>query len=233
MLTSSTEAFDYEYQMIPHIESGLISSLSSLNSCKHVLTGHEMSLGWGVADLVMSPRDSFTEKKPLTSLMEINVLTKLDSVRLMNIDELSAITLLDRNILMNNVISQLLDFGYVEEVNSKYRKIYDLEYSKSKNVIAVEAKLRDWRRAYKQALRYRLFADMIFVVLDKSNIKPLINKGGIELYEREGIGLASVTPNGDWDLLLHAKISQPFSRPLKLLAHQLLEQNGGYETRSK
>ena len=224
MLNHSSNTFRYEYQMIPHIENGLIETLPYLKSSKNVLKGYEISLGWGVADLVLCPQEKNNMFKPVTSLLAIQVLYSMKKNEELDLEQIYQRTLIKKNILNGRVIYPLLNSGYIEECGDKYKKVSDIKVE-TRNLIAVEAKLRDWRRAFKQALRYRLFANRVFVVLANSNIKPLIKNGGLEMYREEGIGLATVDTHGSLQMLLEAKKNKPFSFQLGILARQLLEFN--------
>lgn len=69
---------------------------------------------------------------------------------------------------------------------------------KSTNVIkrsvAVEAKVRDWRRGLKQALRYKSFADKSYLAVYSSHIHaPLEN---IEVFKALNVGLVGVSDTG-------------------------------------
>lgn len=58
------------------------------------------------------------------------------------------------------------------------------------NVIAVEAKLRDWRQALSQAKRYKDFANIVFVAMDATMV-PL-ETAALEEFRSEQIGLCAV-----------------------------------------
>ncbi len=65
------------------------------------------------------------------------------------------------------------------------------------NVVAVEAKLRDWRQALNQAIRYKDFADIVFVAMDASNIPT--SKDYLNIFKEQKIGLCAVTDSSyDW-----------------------------------
>lgn len=85
--------------------------------------------------------------------------------------------------------------GYCElsPVNKKWIK-YKQPSLITNKVYAVEAKLRDWKRALKQANRYRDYAHQSWVLLDEKNVNPAYKN--IEQFKRLGIGLASISTEG-------------------------------------
>jgi hypothetical protein len=61
---------------------------------------------------------------------------------------------------------------------------------KHDSTVAVELKLRDWRRAIEQALVYQLCADFVWIALPATNIRRIETT----LLMDNGIGLLSVHP---------------------------------------
>lgn len=57
-------------------------------------------------------------------------------------------------------------------------------------VVAIEAKLRDWKRALFQAMRYRRFSDFVFVLLDDDCVDTA--EDNLEHFRSANIGLASM-----------------------------------------
>ncbi len=58
-------------------------------------------------------------------------------------------------------------------------------------VVAVEAKLRNWRDALSQAMRYKDFADLVIVAMDASNAP--IEENIVKMFDEQKIGLCGVT----------------------------------------
>lgn len=57
------------------------------------------------------------------------------------------------------------------------------------HVISIELKLKNWKKAVKQAFRYRCFSHQAFVILDKNFLNPAISN--ISYFKHFNIGLAS------------------------------------------
>jgi hypothetical protein len=76
--------------------------------------------------------------------------------------------------------------------------------------IAVEAKLRDWRRALRQARVYKLAADLTYIALPE----PAITQACIDACSTEGIGAIAIPRRGRARLIHHAIPSHHQQRPL-------------------
>jgi hypothetical protein len=73
-------------------------------------------------------------------------------------------------------------------------------------IVAIEAKLRDWRRALTQAYRYRHFSSEAWVLLDHGSISAALSR--LDQFKATGIGLASFSLAGD--LYVHiSALNQP------------------------
>lgn len=66
-------------------------------------------------------------------------------------------------------------------------------------IVAVEAKLKDWKKALKQAYRYLDYADQTWVLLDEKHINPAIKN--IDSFKRLRVGLASISTSGDLKII--------------------------------
>jgi hypothetical protein len=64
----------------------------------------------------------------------------------------------------------------------------------AKKIFAVEAKLKDWKRALNQALRYRDYSNQSWVLLDEYTVKSAIQN--IHFFIEANIGLASINAIG-------------------------------------
>ncbi len=96
------------------------------------------------------------------------------------------------------------------------------------SIVSFELKLKDWKRAAKQAFRYKSFSNMSYVVLSSTNTQAAINN--IDLFKKYRIGLASFTPNFDFEILYKPEVCEPYSKNLK---EKLLESVSTSRKRSK
>lgn len=74
-------------------------------------------------------------------------------------------------------------------------KIHPIHHPPFSQVVAIEAKLRDWRRALVQAYRYLQFSTESWVVLDHARIASATKES--ELFRSCGVGLASFSALGE------------------------------------
>lgn len=88
--------------------------------------------------------------------------------------------------LNNNGFAERTENGKVRTVPYLRRHIT--------TAIAVELKLEKWRDAFRQALRGRSFSEYQYVVLDAAHVSPALDNVG--MFERRGIGLASIDTDG-------------------------------------
>lgn len=86
----------------------------------------------------------------------------------------------------------LVELGFCEETDRAgfWRKAFQPKPI-VENFYAIEAKLRDWKRALLQAARYREYAAQSWVLLDDSSVRPALEN--LPQFERLNIGLASIS----------------------------------------
>ena len=114
----------------------------------------------------------------------------------------------------------------VEELENKYKKseivlepkglfgIPDIMI-KNKNLISIEAKLKNWKRALIQAYRYRSFSEQSYVYMDNDYIEaPLEN---ISEFKKYNIGLAGVL-NDSIKIYFEPTAMEAFSEQLYIKA---------------
>lgn len=80
--------------------------------------------------------------------------------------------------------------GFVVRKEYLYRLVKEYEYI-LEDVIAIEAKLKNWKRALEQAKRYKKFANLSYVLLDEVNIGPALKN--IREFKNSNIGLLSLS----------------------------------------
>ena len=109
----------------------------------------------------------------------------------------------------------LIKNNYIEEKESnKYirKKLFKPLLG---DIIAIEAKLSDWKNGFYQALRYKYFAHESYLALSKSKIKN-VDKS---LLNKQGIGLISVDIN-NIEIIIKPKKSSPINTASYLYSSQ-------------
>ena len=81
--------------------------------------------------------------------------------------------------------------------------------NKEVSIISFELKLKNWKRAAKQAFRYKSFSNIAYVVLSSQSANAALNN--IELFEKYNIGLAKFDSNNYFEILYKPEIGMPYS----------------------
>lgn len=117
--------------------------------------------------------------------------------------------------------------GYIQIEGSTIKSIKKVNGA-TKKFIAVEAKLSDWRSGIEQAIRYKSYADEVYLALSAEYIKNV----DVSFLENHGIGLMSVSDkklrltlrakrNTHFDLDIQLYLSDKFLNELKMKEIQL------------
>ena len=91
-------------------------------------------------------------------------------------------------------------------------------------ICAFEFKLKDWRRAFFQATRYRNFANRVYVVLPSATVHRAEKMH--DAFRVQNIGLLSHAPDGTTVRVINSKKRAPKSRSNLYQALGMLEQQG-------
>lgn len=147
----------------------------------------EFSAGYGIADLVFAkdyssknavdrePINNYYAVKLLLSKFETGLFTKEDIRQLCGVS----------NETTRNIINLLTADGYIEKTNANYFRVLKLIDNPIKKIVAIEAKLRDWKSGILQARRYKSFTDECYLAI-LSDYEKNIDQ---EMLDRFGIGL--------------------------------------------
>jgi len=108
--------------------------------------------------------------------------------------------------------------------------IVNVEYKSGQATIirsfAFEMKLSNWKRAITQAYRYRAFANLSFVVIDRYFLKPALENIGD--FVKSNIGLISIDRSGFLNLHYTPKFEEPYSYELEVkFQRMILGENDG------
>lgn len=96
-------------------------------------------------------------------------------------------------------LNDLEDLGYIKVNNSYVETIKKID-AVSKNFIAIEAKISDWKSGLMQANRYKQFANEVYVAISDE----YIDKVDENKFKEMNIGLMSVSEN-NMKILIKAK----------------------------
>lgn len=152
---------------------------------------HEFDSKFGVADIVIGtflPDSRISSRKPMNE----NWVATLSKLKLH--DEFTLSSFAKNEYVSENyarkILNQFEQSGYVKKLRPKHYELmkeYNVQLQKT---VAIEAKLKNWKRALDQAYRYRHFSNYSFVLLDEKHTGPAIKN--IEKFKALNIGLASM-----------------------------------------
>jgi len=110
-----------------------------------------------------------------------------------------------------------MNFGntYLKECQGLFGVPDFVFYAKQKqeiSIISFELKLKNWKKAAKQAFRYKSFSNISYVVLASGSSKAALSN--IELFQKYNIGLAKFDNDSFFEILYKPEIGTPYSEEL-------------------
>jgi len=158
---------------------------------QHLSFSVEVSVGGAIADMAAVLWDEPLFPPPPLSVRDSVLLSTLRRLGSTRVDILEARCGLHRGALRTGDLDRLEALGLVER-GPGGRVTLATDWIQRIRVVAIEAKLRDWRSAIRQAQRYLHFADEAFVALPHSTVQRM--NGAFQIFNRTSIGLISVGP---------------------------------------
>ena len=114
-------------------------------------------------------------------------------------------------------IDKVEDFLILEEVRGMIgRPDILLKSQESKKIITIEVKLKNWKRALRQAYKYRSFSDIAFICMDEKNINPALKN--IELFKKSNIGLISINDKNEVKIHYEPVVGYAYVEQLRQIA---------------
>jgi len=181
-------------------EKAFVKQLSEIFVSEGFLAKKEVGTGYGIADLVIIKKDKVnarhceTRRKygQLSKLMSedyfkvLNYIPDKNSGRdPVDVDYLVGKTHISKSFLRYSILRML-------EKKKFIKKNYENFYFKingwmpiANEVIAIEAKMKDWKRGMFQANRYKVFADKVYLAIP-SEIEHLVDK---TMLRKHNVGL--------------------------------------------
>ncbi|KRS22457.1 hypothetical protein AAY72_03205 [Alishewanella sp. WH16-1] len=216
-----SEAFDTEFDLVNKFEDLMTVFLSNQYTLER-----EFDCGYGIADAVLfkhrlgesvvdlsqiSPDWAYTLKTlPYRKSFDINFIRTISGVSLSS---------------AKKALDEFVNAGFcVRKPDAQFVKIKQPRTLTS-NIVAFEAKLRDWKKALIQASRYKTFANESWVLLDRSQANAAISN--LAEFEKFNIGLATFSTDGTYDVYHEpttetARSSIAFWKANTLLAKRLI-----------
>jgi hypothetical protein len=182
----------------------------------------ELGVGYGIADLVLVKKESINlkncetrrkhnQKLPLLSENYFETLriipdeeSNKDSV---DFDYLAKRSSLSKSFLKYKVLPFLESHKYIKQLKNKsYLKVNGW-IPLADEIIAIEAKLSDWKRGALQANRYKAFAHKVFLIIPEGKEHNVDKK----FFIKHEIGLMVFSPdNGRNKIIIDCPSREPF-----------------------
>lgn len=214
--------FESEIELV----SSLINFISKRYDSRKVKIYEQVSLGYGIADLVISEMNnenqiSFSKNTVSLNSCDINIFDLICSSCEVTENEILNITRAPKN-RVENSINKLFELKYIKEENGFIQLNRHYEYAFNKNY-AIEAKLKNWRSGLKQAYRYKWFAEYSYLIIDEHYCSPAVKN--INLFKEYNIGLASFSVNGLMNIHFRPKLQKPIDNKMRILLSEKVKVN--------
>jgi len=177
----------------------------------------EVNLGYGIADIVLTECEDVKETRNvfLTSA-DVNILSIINECKAVSLEELILKTR-NSKLKMSNSLKKLIELGLIKKSEGSF--FTENKYKPTvKKSTAIEVKLRNWKRALKQAYRYKWFSDKSFVCLPHENIGPAMRN--IDSFKKIAVGLIGICPDKGMKILYNPKSDLPVSEDMSILLNE-------------
>ena len=194
--------FKYEKDLV----NELVKILQDEYNIKYVV--RELQNGKNIADVVYSKElqrdfaifDEYIDSYYYFNEIIINKKKNIDELDIQNKELLKK---------FKKFLKKLEKAGYITIKNNRIHVIKKVDIA-SKNVVAIEAKLSDWKSGLNQALAYKQYSDYVYVAIDECCYKKI----DIKLFENNNVGLILVG-KGHIKKILNPKKEKEFNDDIK------------------
>ena len=186
--------FDTEDELVTAFQKKTHTFLSKVfnKTVKRHFVISEFDSYMGVADLVIGTYKPYLSKRSHREAVNINWLSPL--LNLHRGDSFDLDSFIEKYNFSRasslKMIKEYIQAGFIEEEERhQYRMIKDYDVI-CNEVIAIEAKLKDWKKALQQAIRYKKISDYSYVLMDESYASSALSN--LELFEQHNIGFVTM-----------------------------------------
>jgi len=214
--------FTTEQQLVNTLKQNYSSICGwDTSKCKTKIL-EEVNLGFGIADLVITKmKGTKTAQSSYLNYFDAIIYKIIKSSKEVSFEKLQDITKADTTTI-NRSLNKLVKDSYINKTDSliKFKTTYRGLESDS---IAIEAKLKNWKRALNQAFRYKWFAKRTLVVLDSRYVKPAL--ANIAMFKKMNVGLAEINKCGIIKLHFNPIKSTPIDYSMWILLNEELRKS--------
>lgn len=151
-----------EYDLVTHLAKKLQPEFDTDVFVK------EFTAGYGIADLVFARsffiKENVLNRKPISNYFGLELYLSMPDEKPLTMTEMSSLVKLSPSTL-RQVINLLVNDDYLQVIEGNYFIKSGYIESPVKKLVAIEAKLRDWKQGIIQARRYRSFTDECYLAI--------------------------------------------------------------------
>jgi len=208
MTKNNNTEFNLESEMIPIIIDGMFKEF------KYQYHIEEFETGNGIPDIVFAKglNHRFYKRMDYESYY---FMTNLLEKKIVHVDLSRTYSKkyheVEKYLIKNKYIERINEYTYIRK--KTFKPIID-------EIIAVEAKLSDWKGGFHQASKYTYFANKSYLALCESKIRNV----DMNLLKINGIGLISVNKN-NIEIIIEPKNKKPLNMVSFLYSSQKIHEN--------
>lgn len=217
----SDDMFITEKQLVQVLKSNYSTMCDWNIQERNTFLSEEVDLGFGIADLVISKVKTVINSNVTLNNLDIALYNAIRDNQSIDNQDLVLITHINAN-LVKKSITKLIEYNLIHLRDDKYKINDRYEEITIKN-IAIEAKLKNWRRALSQAFRYKWFACETYVVMDSFYVHTAVKK--IDEFIKLNVGLAEINTNGV--VIMHYKPNEevPYNNNMAMILNEKIKES--------
>lgn len=211
-----------EYELVQSLKLSLETAFINTKQEKKYVILNEVNLGYGIADLVISKLRAQMNSFNLGEVLSHNDIIVYDIVDSYGKVDFKTIAIKSGcgKYVLNKVLKKLITMQLVKEVDS-YFSILKKYQPVTGEVIAIEAKLKNWKQAIEQARRYFWFANYTYVALDAQHAAPAVKN--IQTFMDTNVGLVLIDDNSNVKILFQPEKSEPKSISMSYRLNEIIK----------
>ena len=216
---SSLKMFETEENLvissIPHCET--LTSTAYKGVKENTVVLREVNVGFGRADIVVVEHTPCSYQQKVLLKHDISIYKAIEKQGQSSVTAIVESTRLNKQ-QVNNSLEKLGELGYITWRCPETIELAKRYESTIRDVIAIEAKLKDWKRALNQAYRYKWFASRSYVLLDDAHLRPAIKN--LSAFQSLGVGLISLDLEGNWKMIYEPTPGEPINDKMAILLNE-------------
>jgi predicted transcriptional regulator len=196
------------------------SGIYKQNEKESTLIRKEVSLGYGIADIVVAKysNKNTIERSNFLNFFDVSLVKIIKNKKQIGIEEIIKITKSSKP-KVHISLKKLIDNKIITTEKETYYSFCNYK-SILTNSIAIEAKLKNWKRALNQAYRYKWFSQKSFVFIPEENIQPAYNN--LELFKKMNVGLGTISKSKKINILFKPKKERPYSEEMWMFLNECI-----------